>query len=314
VPTDSTLHLLYAQHGGGKKGASRSPKTKLNRFRKKKPNGGKTKGANTTSKKTSTRIKKTPKKKQCLRSPSKRSRKPSARKQRSTDYTQNVDPAVFSNNLPNRKPIGKDKKQDKVPTLSTQQVHNLELWHKNGRNSPLPASITDHGLQHIISTEPYFLPNITREKEIVSEAKAIHTCAMKACAVCDQFVQPINFQMFNPANMDSDLFAPLEAPSDVPNKLRALYDVTSSFPGTEMLQNKLLSPRGVQTLNNESHLRMCKSCHENLKKSRRHQSLNPPKLAIANGFYIGWMPQELLQKCTITDFLLVRQFLFILHN
>jgi hypothetical protein len=73
-------------------------------------------------------------------------------------------------------------------------------------------------------------------------------------------------------------------PTDLPDGLKRFYSV----PGFDSGDSLLLSPRGVLGVGDEMRYVICTSCDEILRKKKEL-----PTFAIANGFAVGTLPDEL---------------------
>lgn len=78
----------------------------------------------------------------------------------------------------------------------------------------------------------------------------------------------------------------LKAPSGLPLKLMQCYDVSEQIPE---LGGLLLSLKGISNVDGRLALRICKPCYHSLVSKR---ATHAPKFAIANGLYIGWLPDD----------------------
>jgi len=122
------------------------------------------------------------------------------------------------------------------------------------------------------------------------------------CCVCDM-EKPSTKLRHDEAEPYKDYYPP-DLPRSFANKLtveegidaalRAQYDVSSFFPGTNM-SDLLLSPRGVfQTTDDQQQIqycvRVCLDCKTALRSTSNN---NPPKFAIANKNFIGQLPISL---------------------
>ncbi|ETO75398.1 hypothetical protein F444_09001 [Phytophthora nicotianae P1976] len=76
----------------------------------------------------------------------------------------------------------------------------------------------------------------------------------------------------------------LKSPQGLHEELLMCYDVSSQIPA---LKGALLSPMGIN--NGGRELYVCKPCFNSLMNKKLR---SPPKFAIANGLYIGLLPEE----------------------
>ena len=143
--------------------------------------------------------------------------------------------------------------------------------------------------------------------EIILEAqKALHEDHWKTCAVCDEEKPSIAlpgqgtlFHMLLPSELPPRANTVLqpEANHTYSDELLGQYNVANMFsrPADQaILKPLLLSPRGVEEMEPGSieplRICLCDSCYTSLISGKE---LKPPKLAIANGFVIGQLPEHL---------------------
>lgn len=116
----------------------------------------------------------------------------------------------------------------------------------------------------------------------------------RTCAVCDELVVvallstvPLRGVLL------SQVLRKLAHPEDIPEDLRVQYDC-SAVAGISALAGVALSPRGVRRDGEQAVADMCKPCLSSLRRARGHTKV--PRLAIANGFYIGALPDHLVDS------------------
>ncbi len=126
------------------------------------------------------------------------------------------------------------------------------------------------------------------------------------CSVCDEICRISQTRLLKLSDLPPALFTVLRKPSgldgDAPaihNELVKQYDVSFAFPGDVRFINILLSPRGIKIPNCDcrevkniccfSQLYICQQagCLQALRRGR------VPKFAIAQGNWIGQLPEEL---------------------
>ncbi|KAF1782415.1 hypothetical protein GQ600_7805 [Phytophthora cactorum] len=113
-----------------------------------------------------------------------------------------------------------------------------------------------------------------------------------ACAICDRLVlrrDVVRNDGYDWKYMDILREILGEAGSDVPRLLREQYRASPLVAG---LENVMVSPRGIQCYVDESGfpgawLSVCRDCSASIRR------LKLPKFAIANGFFMGALPDNL---------------------
>lgn len=109
------------------------------------------------------------------------------------------------------------------------------------------------------------------------------------CSVCDcwHFRQRIlRKQVVDDSVFIRAVKQRLRTPEGLHPELVKCYDVSETFP---CLVGVLLSRKGIINNGASFELSVCKSCYQSLMKTKRR---SPPKFAIANGLYIGWLPDK----------------------
>ena len=151
-------------------------------------------------------------------------------------------------------------------------------------------------------------------RDIIAEAQqALHEDNWKTCAVCDEEKPSIPlpgqgtpFHMLLPSELPPRANTVLqpEANHTYSDELLGQYNVANMFsrPADQaILKPLLLSPRGLVAMEPGSpevmRLSVCESCHDSLRTATKPF---PPRLAIANGFVIGQLP-ELLRPQKLED-------------
>ena len=108
----------------------------------------------------------------------------------------------------------------------------------------------------------------------------------QVCCVCDALYAPA--EMIDPLSHDElpleTMAFVLQAPDNLPITIIQCYDVSFAF---SELTNCLVSPRGF--LNDQ--LQFCRLCYNQLTNDNR---VGPPKFSIANGNYVGSLPEHFL--------------------
>ena len=129
--------------------------------------------------------------------------------------------------------------------------------------------LTDEQLQDIdISSHQYYQANV--------------------CVICDEIIIGTSGFVWLPKSKIIKHKMRLSNP-DVCEALRKCYQVDD-----EDLKDILLSPRAKCTISGE--YICCSSCNDALRESRINNQ--PPKFAIANGWAIGTLPDEILMLIT----------------
>lgn len=85
----------------------------------------------------------------------------------------------------------------------------------------------------------------------------------------------------------------LKAPDHLPASLVQQYDASVTHP---TLKGLLLSCRGVLVQDSGTNFLFCSECETDLRRNRI------PKFAIANGLWVGWLPDLLFNHTTRTEF------------
>jgi len=111
---------------------------------------------------------------------------------------------------------------------------------------------------------------------------------MSTCACCDELCRPKGTHDVSLNKRWTDILC-LHWTSDVPDAIRADYDVSKVDSRLQTLRNVALSPRGVLEgkRGGNSQLCFCKSCFTSLNNTQLN---TPPKFSIANAFGIGDVP------------------------
>jgi len=111
---------------------------------------------------------------------------------------------------------------------------------------------------------------------------------MSTCACCDELCRPKGTHDVSLNKRWTDILC-LHWTSDVPDAIRADYDVSKVDSRLQTLRNVALSPRGVLEGKHggNSQLCFCKSCITSLNNTQLN---TPPKFSIANAFGIGDIP------------------------
>lgn len=122
------------------------------------------------------------------------------------------------------------------------------------------------------------------------------------CAVCDQIVRVSQAQLLTAKQLPKKFFEVLQTPTTVPvlhPTLVEQYNISQFFPEEPQFNNVLLSPRGVlhhnpsckkpESCRCKPKLYICEraNCIQNLKIGKL------PKFSIANGNWVGQLPEEI---------------------
>jgi hypothetical protein len=205
----------------------------------------------------------------------------------------------------------KGKERDQRFDTSPKATANIVEKHRRSRVN------TIEGLQNKIQAQVLDMAYGDINIEVVSDAdkeriqrelfadlggRALDECV---CIVCDRISLKLTSKAFlwelqNESvlrlgtAMDQCLRPPLSGLSD---RLRAQYLITQP----EGLEELLLSQDGVEREQEKSpnfYLRFCQDCYNSLSNTQNEgEDRMPPKLAIANHFFVGRMPTELYAKC-----------------
>jgi hypothetical protein len=140
---------------------------------------------------------------------------------------------------------------------------------------------------------PHLIPlSESDESRIYDEVKtAFASMKEHVCAVCDNLVlanecSRKHLSKMTPKFLDK-MKKKLAFPSDLNALNRACYDVSSI---SKLLDGIMLSKEGIEVNGpNVILITFCKSCEKNIDNN---SSKNPPKFAIANGLWIGRLPEE----------------------
>ena len=108
------------------------------------------------------------------------------------------------------------------------------------------------------------------------------------CVICDEFIIGTSPFVWLPKTKLLKHKTRLSNP-DICESLKKCYQVDD-----DELRDILLSPRAKCTINRE--YSCCSSCNDALRESRVNNS--PPKFAIANGWAIGTLPEDILMLIT----------------
>ncbi|ETN03636.1 hypothetical protein PPTG_15609 [Phytophthora nicotianae INRA-310] len=145
---------------------------------------------------------------------------------------------------------------------------------------------------------------VSRVKELQEECGARFSNSSlgeNTCCVCDCFHPTtviLEKQRCRCAVLLSTMKAQLKPPPRLPRKLLAEYDA-SNFDSR--LAGMLLSKRGITVADSGVVLQLCKACLTSL-LSKKMKS--PPKFAIANGLFVGTLP-ECYDDLTMTELAMV---------
>lgn len=114
----------------------------------------------------------------------------------------------------------------------------------------------------------------------------------QVCGVCDRLVTAAKSSWVAlHGSLLTMVLRRLRLPDDLCEDVRLQYDC-SSVLGMPELSGVALSPRGVRCVEQLQELCLCSSCHRSLARV----SGKPPRHAIANGFYIGVLPCQMLDS------------------
>jgi hypothetical protein len=153
-----------------------------------------------------------------------------------------------------------------------------------------------------------------KRQSLVQMVQQLLASEHRVCAVCDEIVlnrqEVCNFEV---SELPSSFFGRLQSPSGnnplipkLDGLLKKQYDVSELF-SDKRFEEILLSPRAFSSeirAAGEPQVPVCKRCVDSLKRATE----KPPKLAIANGFYVGVLPKHLqnvsradVKACTIAQ-------------
>ena len=168
------------------------------------------------------------------------------------------------------------------------------------RGSIKPA----HRLNHAAEIRPQrsdglrVLTDADEKRLFESCSKQLTNLNESACSVCDALHLKQDCVVIDVDTIDDVLMRHmrqrLKCRDGLNEVLKQQYDV-SRFATS--LSGMLLSMRGVKQENGKTFLRMCKPCLHSLKRSSRSNS--PPKFAIANGLFMGLLPQGFADTTSI---------------
>ena len=161
-----------------------------------------------------------------------------------------------------------------------------------------------------LSKQGIRMQSAAHRQAVIEEAKAFLNSDPVVCAVCDEFVHEAAACTYSLDEVPNTLFEAVKIhdPDAWNPYLLAYYDVTDSIQDEHhkrRFANLWLSKKGVVQENRQTLICICDSCDNTLRQSKQKKQLYPPALAIANGFQIGIIPEELYTAATQTDLALV---------
>ncbi|POM68742.1 Hypothetical protein PHPALM_15057 [Phytophthora palmivora] len=119
----------------------------------------------------------------------------------------------------------------------------------------------------------------------------------KICCICDALHPAPNIvkkKVSKCPALISQMLSRLKSPADLPAELKNYYDCSDFY---EAFDGLLMSRRGLCVQNGEVIMQMCNSCCVSLSKKNGN---SPPKFAVANGLYIGSLPDK-FDDSTMTE-------------
>ncbi len=151
---------------------------------------------------------------------------------------------------------------------------------------------------HPQTPTPFLVPSRSRRESLVHTAVKTLYELWVVCCVCDAWTTSSCSDLYDLQSLPSTFWTNLKPDPNappLPHTLLQDYSIAAAFPRTQGL---LLSPRGVE----QKKLRLCRQCHRHLEARVDDHSILPPKTAIANGFFVGLLPEPLFTACSVADF------------
>ena len=175
--------------------------------------------------------------------------------------------------------------------------------------------------EELATLENAGMPQPVSPEKLVSITKAIHEdyhSEIVVCAVCDEMFPHSETKLFGASHLPSSFFSVLRKPSASPDGdltlhplLLQQYDVSHYFPTDSRFQGLLISPRGVEIHRENCSIEIQNCCECKLYICVTNGCLTAlqkkriPKFAIANGNYIGQLP-EAIREMTFASRSLIR--------
>jgi hypothetical protein len=185
----------------------------------------------------------------------------------------------------------KRQRREETPGQRERRLADLtEYNHQRRKTERRPATVVDSSASMLTATPDDTIARIESRLQDALGAGGLDECV---CSVCDRLVLRSATHVVSD---DSPVFSAIQerliAPADIPEVLAAQYSCEHVH---ESLAQLLLSSKGVRAIAIGVELTLCDTCHASLSKESTH----PPKFAIANGFFIGRLPEHLAEATWI---------------